>query len=254
MISFLRRLRWQDLPIRAKFGLIFSGQAIVVVFLGLAGFLALRGVQSETTNVFDVSLALHERVQNLTADYNELRGLAENIMPAYYDSTFYARAASTAARHQELVQEEMQGETEAILTVAADLDPGLRVQVQGLVNALRLAGRRANERMSQALAITVELADPENGLLVELDTQAQSLQSRVVSQDDPALTQTFLQMRHQEAVYIASRNRNDLQALRDAIAACRDSYRNIPSAERVAGIDTGFDNYEAILDEIVWLA
>jgi GAF domain-containing protein/methyl-accepting chemotaxis protein len=247
MISFLRRLRWRNLSVRTKVSLIFGAQALIILLLGLASFLALNRVESETTNALATSLALHERVRNLGTDHEELRDLEENIVPAYYDPLVYARAESIAARYQELVTEDLQDETEAILALAANMEPGLRAQTEGQVNALRQDGLRADEGMSEVLTIVANLGDPEEGQLAGLEASAQALQTLVLSQDDTALTGAFLRMRQQEAAYIVTRSNRDSNALQASIEACADAYDRIPSDDRVAGIDTGLEDYGATL-------
>jgi GAF domain-containing protein len=238
------------MPIRTKFGLIFASQAVVIIFLGLVGFFVLRSVEAETTSAFDTIRVLHERVHNLSVDYQELRDLAESMAPAYYNPIIYSRAQGIADRHGELVQEDMWEEAEFILGAAADIDPGLRAQVEGAVNVIRLTGARSSERILTALEIVEDLADPEDGTLVELDNTAQSLQVLVALQDDPTLSEVFSLLRQREARYIVTRTTSDFQALQEAIRASESAVQAIPPDDRIAGMETAFDEYEGLVLEL----
>lgn len=249
-MRFLRNLRWWNLPIRAKVALIFGTQALVIIFLALVGFFALRQVGIETASALATSQVIHERVTNLRVDHQELQDLEESIASSYYDPAVYARAESMAARHQELVAEDLRDETDAVLEVAASLAPSLRAQVEGSVNTLRRTGDRADGQISDALAVVTELGDPDEGLLAELESRAGALQALVISQDDAALTDAFLRMRHREAEYIVAPGNRALTALQEAIDACEAAYSDIPGAERVAGIDSGLDAYRAGFEEV----
>ncbi len=215
--NLLKRFAWRNFSVRAKTGLLFFLQVVVVLIITILGIGVLNAVNKRVQRTSDVALQMGSLSRDLQTQVEDLQRFETRLATSYQESMVFdpeigedykeriGQARTTAANLRALSLEILSEDSRA--TIDEELD-----RVETLLAQLETDSTSTVELSSQLLSLEAHV--PESGLptgsLGLLEEYGNSLQLDIVTLGNGELIDQMLLLRRLERTLLESGSTSDV--------------------------------------------
>jgi methyl-accepting chemotaxis protein len=218
--------RWRTLSITSKFTLGFGALLALMMLVNLAGYIALKVVQSKTETAILTSTEIQRLVLQMDAGLQRARRLERDFFLRWPTVGFAEARQIYAQGNNEQIAEVVNLSAQLQQLIAqSDVSEALRQSNVNLNLYLSAADRYATA-FNEAVDLVAELAAANTGAQARLAQNSASLQETLQLANDPALMNLYREMQSFEKDYLITRQRPNMQLAFNVAPTLREAIDN----------------------------